>query len=256
MKLANKVALITGAGSGFGRASALLFSREGARVAIADIDEKGGRETLQLLGNEGRAIFIPADVSVATQAEKMIKTTVETFGRLDILFNNAGMPMPMTPIENISEDLWDRIQDVNVKGIFLASKYAIPYLKKQGRGVILNTASIGGVRPRPGLGAYSVSKAAAIMLTKVLAIELAPSKIRVNCINPVAGETPMLAKIISARPLPQEKYEEEKQKLINTVPLGRLARAEDVAFAALFLVSDDASLITGASFDVDGGRSI
>jgi len=195
-------------------------------------------------------------VSVATQAEKMIKTTVETFGRLDILFNNAGMPMPMTPIENISEDLWDRIQDVNVKGIFLASKYAIPYLKKQGRGVILNTASIGGVRPRPGLGAYSVSKAAAIMLTKVLAIELAPSKIRVNCINPVAGETPMLAKIISARPLPQEKYEEEKQKLINTVPLGRLARAEDVAFAALFLVSDDASLITGASFDVDGGRSI
>jgi 3-oxoacyl-[acyl-carrier protein] reductase len=257
MKLSNKVALITGAGSGFGRASAVLFAKEGARISVVDIDEKTGQETISLMKPKGEAaIFIRADVSKADDVEKMIKTTIETFGKLDILFNNAGIPMSFTPVENMKEELWDRIQDVNVKSIFLATKYALPYMKQQGGGVIINTASISGIRPRPGLSAYSTSKAAAIMLTKALAIELATSKIRVNCINPVAAETPMLPKFMSDQPLSAEKFAEGRKRFIDTVPLGRLAQPEDVAYAALFLASDEASLITGVSFDVDGGRGI
>jgi 3-oxoacyl-[acyl-carrier protein] reductase len=257
MKLANKIALITGAGSGFGRASAVLFAQEGAKISVVDMDERTGQETVSLVKQKGgNAIFIRADVSKAGDVEKMVKTTVDTFCRLDILFNNAGIPMSFTPVENVKEELWDRIQDVNVKGIFLGAKYAVPYMKKQGGGVIINTASISGVRPRPGLIAYSASKAAAIMLTKALAIELAASKIRVNCLNPVAAETPMLPKFMSDQALTPEKFEEGRRRFTDTVPLGRLAQAEDVANAALFLASDEAALITGASLDVDGGRGI
>jgi 3-oxoacyl-[acyl-carrier protein] reductase len=257
MKLLNKVALITGAGSGFGRASAILFSKEGAKIAVVDIDEKVGKEAVsQIKQNGGQAIFIQADVSKASDVERMVKTTVDTYGKLDILFNNAGIPMPFTPLENVKEELWDRIQNVNVKSIFLGAKYALPYMKKQGGGVIINTASISGIRPRPGLSAYSTSKAAAIMLTKALAIEFAPNKIRVNCMNPVIAETPMLAKFMSDQPLTSEKFEEGRKRFADTIPLGRLAQAEDVAYMALFLASDEASLITGASFDVDGGRGI
>jgi 3-oxoacyl-[acyl-carrier protein] reductase len=257
MKLANKVALITGAGSGFGRASAILFAKEGAKISVVDLDEKTGQETVTLLKQKGgQAIFIRADVSKASDAEKMVNKTLESYGRIDILFNNAGIPMSFTPVETIPEELWDKIQDVNVKGIFLGSKYAIPHMKKQGGGVIINTASISGVRPRPGLCAYSVSKAAAIMLTRALAIELAPSKIRVNCLNPVAAETPMLPKFMSDKELTKEKFEEGRKRFTETVPLGRLATAEDVAYAALVLVSDEASILTGVSLDVDGGRGI
>jgi len=257
MKLANKIALITGAGSGFGRASAVLFAQEGAKVSVVDIDEKTGQETVSMVKQKGgTALFIRADVSNAADVEKMIKTTVDKFGRLDILFNNAGIPMSFTPVENLKEELWDRIQNINVKGIFLGAKYAVPYMKRQGGGVIINTASISGVRPRPGLIAYSTSKAAAIMLTKALAIELAASKIRVNCLNPVAAETPMLPKFMSDQALTPEKFEEGRKRFTDTVPLGRLAQAEDVANAALFLASDEAALITGASLDVDGGRGI
>jgi 3-oxoacyl-[acyl-carrier protein] reductase len=257
MKLSNKVALITGAGSGMGRATALLFSKEGAKVAVVDIVEKNGEETVKMVkGKGGDAIFIKTDVSKAADVEKMIKTTVDTYGKLDILFNNAGIPMSFTPVEDVTEELWDRIIDINVKGIFLAAKYAAPYMKKQGGGVMINTASISGVRPRPGLSAYSTSKAAAIMLTKALAIEFAPSKIRVNAINPVAAETPMLAKFIAAGGAKGEEFEVGRKRFIDTVPLGRLATPEDVAYVALFLASEEASLITGASFDVDGGRGI
>lgn len=257
MKLINKVALITGAGSGMGRATALLFSREGAKVAVVDIDEKGGQETMKMVKEKGgEAIFIKADVSKSHDAENMIKTTVNAFGKLDILFNNAGIPMSFTPVEEVKEELYDRIMNVNVKAIFLAVKYAAPFMKEKGGGVIINTASISGVRPRPGLCAYSTSKAAAIMLTKALAIELAPSKIRVNCINPVAAETPMLAKFIEEQGATGEKFEVGRKRFIDTVPMGRLAQPEDVAYAALYLASDEASLVTGASLDVDGGRGI
>jgi 3-oxoacyl-[acyl-carrier protein] reductase len=257
MKLSNKVALITGSGSGMGRASAILFSQEGARISIVDVDRKGGEQTVEMVKQKGGdAIFIQADVSKASDVERMIKATLDKYGRLDILLNNAGIPMSFTPVEEVREDLWDRIIDINVKGIFLGCKYAVPIMKKQGGGVIINTASISGVRPRPGLCAYSTSKAAAIMLTKALAIELAPSKIRVNCINPVAAETPMLAKFIEEQGATGEKFEAGRKRFIDTVPMGRLAQPEDVAYAALYLASDEASLVTGASLDVDGGRGI
>lgn len=257
MKLLNKVALITGSGSGMGRATALLFSREGTRTSVVDIDEKGGQETVKMIKEGGGdAIFIRSDVSKSVDVEKMVKTTVDHYGRLDILYNNAGIPMSFTPVEEVKEELWDRIMNINVKGIFLAAKCVAPIMKKQGGGVILNTASISGVRPRPGLSAYSTSKAAAIMLTKALAIEFAPSKIRVNVINPVAAETPMLAQFIADGGAKGEQFETGRKRFIDTVPLGRLATPEDVAYVALFLASDEASLITGASFDVDGGRGI
>jgi 3-oxoacyl-[acyl-carrier protein] reductase len=257
MKLKNRVALITGAGSGMGRASAVLFATEGATVAVVDLDEKTGQETVGLVQqNKGEACFIQADVSKHADAEKMIKTTVDKYGKLDILFNNAGIPMSFTPVAELKEEQWDRIMNVNVKAIFLAAKFAAPVMKKQGGGVILITASISGVRPRPGLSAYSTSKAAAIMLTKALAIELAPSKIRVNAINPVAAETPMLAHFMASGGAKGDQYESGRKRFVDTVPLGRLATAEDIAYMALFLASDEASLITGASFDVDGGRGI
>ena len=257
MKLSNKVALITGSGSGIGRASAILFSREGAKISVVDLDGKGGEKTVELVKQEGgKAIFIQSDVSKASDVEKMIKTTVDTYGRLDILFNNAGVPMSFTPVEEVKEELWDKIININVKGIFLGVKYVAPVMKKQGGGVIINTASISGVRPRPGLSAYSTSKAAAIMLTKALAIELAQFKIRVNCINPVAAETPMLGKFIEAQGATGEKLEAGRKRFIDTVPMGRLAQPEDVAHAALYLASDEAALVTGASLDVDGGRGI
>ncbi len=252
MKLKGKIALITGAGSGMGRASALLFSKEGAKISVVDIDRKGGEQAVELIKQKGQeAIFMQADVTKASDVERMIKTTVDTYGKLDILFNNAGIPMSFTPIEEVKEDLWDRIMNINVKGIFLGCKYAVPIMKKQGGGVIINTASIVAMRPRPGLSAYAASKGAAVTLTKGLAIELAPFKIRVNCINPVATDTPMLAGFIGNRDL-----EEGRKAFISTIPMGRLAQAEDIAHAALYLASDDSLMVTGACINVDGGRGI
>ena len=255
MKLAGKVALITGAGSGFGRATALLFSKEGAKVIVSDINAQTGNETVDLVKKQGQqAFFVQVDVSKASDAEKMIKFATDKHGRLDILYNNAGMPMAGTPVENVPEELWDRILSVNLKSIFLAAKVAIPIMRKQGGGVILNTASVAGVRIRPGLCAYAASKGAAIVLTKSLAMEGAPFKIRVNSISPVAAETPMLPGFFSEEM--KKNMEAARAGAIATIPLGRLAQAEDVAKAALFLASDEASMITGIDLYVDGGRCI
>jgi len=226
-------------------------------VAVVDLNRQGAEETVAMIkGKGGEPVAIGGDVTQAADVERMIQTTVNQFGKLDILFNNAGVPMSFTPIEEVKEELWDRIMAVNVKGIFLGAKYAVPFMKKQGGGVIINTASISGVRCRPGLSAYSASKGAAITLTKSLAIELASFKIRVNCINPVAAETPMLAKFIHEQGQAYEKFEEGRQRFISTVPLGRLAEPDDIAYAALYLASDEASLVTGIALDVDGGRGI
>jgi len=252
MKLSNKVALITGSGSGIGRASAILFSEEGAKVAVADVDRKGGEETVDMIKKRGGdAVFIEADVSKASDAEGMVKRTVDAYGKLDILFNNAGIGISFIPIEEVQESLWDKVMDINVKGVFLGCKYAVPIMKKQGGGVIVNTASISGVRPRIGLSPYSISKGAVITLTKALAIELASSKIRVNCINPVVVETPLLTKNFEGNQL-----EEAKKGMIATIPLGRIGQPEDIAKAALYLASDDSLMVTGLSLDVDGGRGI
>ncbi len=247
-RLLHKVALITGAGSGIGRASAILFAREGAAVVVACRSIQNGQDTVnQITQSGGEAIFVKADVSKSADVQRMVRTTVETHGRIDILFNNAGIgPLP-APTEELEEELWDRTMAVNVKGIFLGCKYAIPFMKTQKSGVIINTASAAGVRPRPGTSVYCASKGAAIVFTKALAIELASFGIRVNCINPVATDTPMTEWLTASG---QRKY------VIATIPLGRFARADEIAYAALYLASDESSMVTGAALDVDGGRSI
>jgi 3-oxoacyl-[acyl-carrier protein] reductase len=252
MRLPNRVALITGAASGIGRASAILFAKEGAKVVVADIDETGGRQTVDLIAREGgSAVFVKADVTKAGDVERMIKASVDQFGKLDILFNNAGVGTAFTPLEQVDEALWDRVMAINVKSIFLGCKYAAPVMKAQGGGVIINTASISGVRPRPGLTVYAASKGAVIVFTKAIAIEFAPYKIRVNCINPVVTDTAFITKTIEA-----SQIDAAKKGMLSTIPLGRLGEPEDMAFAALYLASDEAGLVTGVSLDVDGGRAI
>ena len=252
MRLQNKIALITGAGSGIGRASALLFAREGARIAVADIDEKGGRQTVAAVESAGgEAIFIPADVSKAEDIQQMIQTTVKALGRIDVLYNNAGIGTPFVSLEETEESMWDRVMAINLKSVFLACKAVAPVMRAQGGGAIINTASISGVRPRPGLCAYATSKGAVIVLTKSVAMELAPYKIRVNCINPVVTDTAFLTKTIDP-----DKMEGAKKGMLTTIPLGRMGEPDDMAYAALYLASDEASLVTGISLDVDGGRGV
>lgn len=253
MRLFGKVAVITGAGSGIGRASAILFAREGAKVAVADLNDAGGNKTVdEIKSGGGEAIFVHTDVSVAADAQNLIMVTKQKFGGIDIVFNNAGMPHRPIPVEDFEESLWDRIYAVNVKAIFLMAKYVFPVMKAAGRGNIINLASVSGIRPREGSCAYSTSKAAAIHLTKELALEGAKNNIRVNCINPVAVNTPMFAGF-----MPEGTTLDESRKMLRaTVPLGRLAEPEDIAYAALYLASDESSMLTGTNINVDGGRGI
>jgi len=246
------VAIITGAGSGLGRGSAKLFAREGARIAVADINDAGGEETVAAIKSAGgEAIFIHTDVSKAAEVENLVRATRGAFGKINILFNNAGIPQQTTPIAEVDEALWDRVYAVNVKSVFLTAKYASPVMKESPGGSIIKLASISGVRPRPGNLAYASSKAAVILLTKALALEFAPH-IRVNVINPVAADTPMLPKFFPAG----ADVAAFKKKTLETIPLGRLSTPDDIGYAALFLASDESSLITGAALDVDGGRGI
>lgn len=248
MRLINKVAIITGAGSGIGRASAYLFAKEGAKVVVVDIVDVSGEETVATIkASGGEAIFLHTDVSVASEVKHLIKVTVDTFGKIDILFNNAGIDQKATEIENIDESLWDQIYAVNVKGIFLCAKYAVPEMKKARSGVIINIASMSGIRPRMNICAYASSKGAVITLTKALAIELASSNIRVNCINPVGTDTPLLRQALD---------EESMEAMIRSIPLGHLAKPEDIAYAAIYLASDESSMLTGTCINVDGGRGI
>ncbi len=247
MRLANKVAIITGAGSGIGRASAYLFAREGSKLVVADIDDTGGEETVTTIkANGGEAIFIRTDVSIASEVEHLVKVTKDEFGKIDILFNNAGICMRSIAVEDIEESFWDRIYTVNVKGIFLAVKYVAPEMKKAGGGVIINTASMLGLRPEAYISPYASSKGAVIILTKALALELAPDNIRVNCISPMLTETPMIAVV----------PEEQKKAIVSATPLGRLAKPEDIAYAALYLAAGESSMLTGANINVDGGIGV
>ena len=251
-RLKDKVALITGAGSGIGRATAELFAREGAKVSVVDLVTDHGEVVVEeIRKGDGDAIFVQADVSSASDAQKMVDATTQAYGRLDILFNNAGIPMGFTPIEEIDDEFFDRVMAVNVRSVHLGCKHAVPVMKRQGGGVILNTASTAGIRPRPGLSAYSASKGAVIAMTKGLAIELAPFKIRVVSINPVATDTPMLPGFFGAM-----DPTEARERFIASVPMGRLNRPEDIAHAALYLASDEAEMVTGTAFEIDGGRNI
>ena len=252
MRLSNKVALITGAGSGIGRTTAELFAREGAKVVAADLNEGPGAATVEAIrGAGGEAIFARADVSKGEDVKRMIDTCVETFGRIDVLYNNAGIAMNYTPVEEIDEALFDRILAINLRSVFLGAKYAVPHMKRQGGGVILNTGSTSGIRPRVGASSYAASKGGVIILSKALALELAPFNIRVVSINPVAVDTPMLETVFGS-----QDPEQARERRIASIPLGRLNRAEDVAYAALFLASDEAAMVTGTAFEVDGGRDI
>lgn len=246
-----KVAVVTGGGSGIGRATCQLFAECGADVVVVDIEEETAEETVTLIETAdapGTATSIVADVSDSTAVKRYVEETIGTFGSIDVLYNNAGMPQRSTPIQDASEDTWDRVMKVNLKSAFLGAKYAVPYMLDQDRAVILNTASISGHRPRTGLAAYSSSKGGMITLTKQLAFELAEDHIRANAICPVATNTDMLPKFVSD--------ELDMDDLKESVPMDVIAEPEDMAHAAAFLASDDARLITGQVLNVGGGRSL
>lgn len=256
MKLENQIAFITGAASGIGRATAILFASEGARVIAADVDSELGRETVRIIKKSGgKAEFIKADVTNSIEVKKVIESTAESFGRLDILFNNAGMHCPSGPLlEDIDEKDWDIVLAVNLKGIYLGCKYAIPIMKKQRSGNIISTSSEAGIKAAPGMSAYGASKAAIIHLTKSLAMELASFNIRVNCICPGPVLTPIFGKAHGGRPqLDQIDVRKMTDEIGKNVPLARMGQPEEVAQAALYLVSNDAAYITGHALVVDGG---
>ena len=250
MRLKNKVAIITGGASGFGKGTVEKFVKEGAKVVIADINYDSAKELQRVIGDS--AIAVNVDVSKKNQVDNMIEETVKHFSEVNILVQNAAIGMKPQSLLDTSEELFDRLFAVNVKSVYLGAKAVIPVFKNQGTGgVILNTVSTAALRPRPGLTVYNSTKGALIPMTKALALEVAEYGIRVNGICPVAGETPMLKDFLgSANP------EESHKKFISTVPLGRLAEPEDVANASLYLCSEEANFITGVMLEIDGGRSI
>ena len=252
MRLVDKVAIVTGAASGIGRASAVLFAREGAKVAIVDIDAHGVAETLRVIESEGgKADCVVADVSKEEDAARIAERTSNAFGRIDILFNNAAVSSFKSVIETDEAEI-DRVMNVNVKGMFFCSKAVIPHLHVAGGGSIVNTSSITGIVGAPGMAVYSASKGAIITFTRTLALEQAESGIRVNCICPASIDTPMLTTAFERTQDPTEA----RAQNVKRHPLGRLGTAEDVAYLALFLASDEASFITGGTFVIDGGASL
>lgn len=252
MRLENKVAIITGSGSGMGAASAKIFAREGAKVVVADLNEEAANKVVaEIKADGGEAVGVKVDVTDNAQLDHMIDVCIEKYGKIDILFNNAGMPLAM-PVEDVTEETFYKIVDVNLKGVFFASQKVAPYMKKQGGGVILTTASVSVKRPRPKVHLYCAVKSAAVHLGKALAMEFAPYNIRVNCINPVACTTPMLKDFYD----PSLPVEKAHQAMVDSIPLGRLIDPEDIGYAALYLASDEAKMLTGVDLNVDGGRAV
>lgn len=249
MRLKDKVAIVTGAASGFGRAIAESYAREGASIIVADIDEKGAKAVAANIGSG--AIPAPCDVTIKAQVEQMVALAIDQFGGLDILVNNAGYTHKNQSLLDVSEDDFDRIYAVNVKAIYLSTLAAVPQFKNRGGGVIINIASTAGVRPRPGLTWYNGSKGAVITLTKSMAAELAPLKIRVTAINPVIGQTAMLERFMGEPDTP-----ETRAKFVASIPWGRMSTPNDIAHAALFLADPASDMITGVAIEVDGGRCI
>lgn len=249
MKLSGKVAIVTGAASGFGRGIAELFALQGASIVAADINGEGVRALSSGYGD--RMISVRADVSQKADVDAMVRTAIEAFGGLDIVVNNAGITHRNRSLMEVSEGEFDRIYAVNVKSIYLSTIAAVPKIEKRGGGSIINIASTAGLRPRPGLTWYNGSKGAVITLTKSMAAELASKNIRVNAINPVMGETGMLTQFMGMSDTP-----ENRAKFLAGIPLGRLSRPPDIANAALFLADPASSFITGVALEVDGGRCI
>ena len=248
MRLAGKVAIVTGAGSGFGAGIAEKFVAEGAKVLIADRDGPAAQAVATRLGAQARPVTV--DVARAADVHAMVQAAREHFGGLDLLVNNAGVAHRPQPMEGVEEDDFDRILAVNVKAIYLAARAVVPLFKAQGHGVILNIASTAGVSPRPNLTWYNASKGWVITATRAMAVELAPFGIRVVALNPVAGETPLLKTFMG------EDTPQMRAKFLATIPLGRFSTPQDLGNAACFLCSDEASMITGVGLEVDGGRCI
>ncbi len=248
MRLDGKTAIVTGAASGFGAGIAQKFLAEGARVMIADINGDAAQDMATQLGPNALAQQVDVGDSVSVQA--MAEAAHGTYEHLDILVNNAGVTHLPTPLEDVSEDDFDRVFNVNMKSVYLTARAIVPAMKARGTGAILNVASTAGLSPRPNLNWYNASKGWMITATKTMAVELAPSGLRVNAICPVAGETPLLKSFMG------EDTPEIRAKFLSTIPLGRFSTPEDMANAALFLCSDEASMITGTALEVDGGRCI
>jgi 3-oxoacyl-[acyl-carrier protein] reductase len=246
-RLAGKSALVTGAAQGFGLAIAETFAREGARVAL--LDRQGEAARRAAAGIDG-ALALEADVSRAAEVDRAVEDTLAAFGRLDILVNNAGTSHRNRPMLEVDEAEFDRVFAVNVKSIYLFARAVVPRFRAQGGGVILNVGSTAGIRPRPGLAWYNASKGAVNLLSASMAVELAPDRIRVNALAPVAGETPLLATFMG------EDTPEKRAAFKATIPWGRLSTPQDIANAALFLCSDEAEMVTGTVLAVDGGRCI
>lgn len=245
-RLDGKVAIVTGGGSGFGEAIARLFAAEGARLVVADID--GGKAD-GVAGAIG-GVAVACDVSRDQDTGRMVAAAADRFGRLDIVVANAGVTHVNRPMQEVDEAEFDRIYAVNVKALFWTAKHAVPAMRAGGGGSIIVTASTAGLRPRPGLTWYNGSKGAAITTAKSMAVELAPDRIRVNSLCPVAGETPLLASFLGG------DTPENRARFVATVPMGRLSTPDDVARAALWLASDEAGFITGVALEVDGGRCV
>ncbi|MVA99431.1 glucose 1-dehydrogenase [Nitratireductor sp. CAU 1489] len=247
-RLKNKVAVITGAASGFGEGMAKRFAEEGAQVVVADLNAKGAERVAGEIGQA--ALPVTADVSLKSDIDAMVATAMDAHGRIDIMVNNAGFTHTNQSMLDVDEATFDLIAAVNMKAIYFAALAVVPIMEKQGGGSIITTASTAGLRPRPGLTWYNASKGWAVTATKSMAVELAPKNIRVNCLCPVAGETGMLAQFMG------EDTPEKRAQFRASVPLGRLSTPLDIANAALWLASDEAAFITGVALEVDGGRCI
>ena len=249
MRLAGKVAIVTGAGGGFGEGIAQRFVAEGAKVAVVDLRGDAAERVAQSLGKD--AVAIEADVGAAADVARVVREATARLGTPGILVNNAGTTHRNKPVLEVTEDEFDRMFRVNVKSIFLFVREVAPVMRDAGGGVIVNVGSTAGIRPRPGLSWYNATKGAVNLVSKSLGVELAPWKIRVNCISPVIGETGLLEHFMGVPDTP-----ENRARFIATIPLGRMSRPSDIANAALYLASDEAEFITGVDFPVDGGRTV
>ena len=249
MRIEGKVAIVTGAASGFGAEIARRFAAEGAKVLVADLDADGAVLVAKEIGENATSVAV--DVSKAADVQRMVETALTKFGDLDILVNNAGTTHRNQPLLDVDEATFDRVFDVNVKSIYLTTRAVIPIFRRRGGGVILNMGSTAGLRPRPGLTWYNASKGAVHIMSKSMALELAPDKIRVNVLAPVMGETGLLESFMG-----KADTSENRAPFVATIPWGRLSTPRDVANGAVFLASDEAEFITGIELEIDGGRTV
>ncbi len=251
-RLDGKVSIVTGGGSGFGESISHHFAEAGGKIVVADFNvENGTRVKADLVAAGHEAIFVRVDVAQSAEMGRMVEEALAKFGHVDVMVNNAGMSHPNRPMLEITEEFFDRLYEVNVKSLYLSAVHCVPVFRRQGGGCFINIGSTGGVRPRPGLSWYNGSKGAVQLLTKSMAVELAPDHIRANCINPAIADTPLLSTFMGAADTP-----ENRARFLASIPLGRLCQPADVANAALFFADPASEFITGVCMEVDGGRCV